>query len=570
MGWQRVSTQRGVIMTGSRSVRWRRISNEALPEPMMTAARNSVTGTPCAASSAPVSWRLARWCDRSDGILTQPAEVDDAADAGPLRRLREVARRPVDRAPRSRAPRRPWSGPGSTRPPPRRAARPAWPGRAGRRRRCGHPGNRSARATDVAAHQHQVMAARRGAAAPAGCRCTRTHRRRGSSWTEYGAGLPASPSAGCWSTPTMRVITEQRQGQVARGMDAVLRGWPRPRGRSGRTLHRGPGPVLRSGPTGVASQSDPQEVVTIVTCNRSCGSGRRGSIAVSTGRDPRRSSQGRACACEVARPAGPAQPGGHADAHHRDPATDQVLRVAPRHRGRGPGGGGRGRCTASWAPTGRARRRPSGCSWTSSGPRPDARSCSGSRPRRTRSAIHRRIGYLPGEFALFDRLTGGQTIEYFANLRGGVDPAYQADLVARFELDPSRRFREYSKGNKQKVGPGHRAPAPAGPARPRRAHLRARSARPADLLRTPSRHGRRGAHRVPVVPHPGRGGADVRPGRHHPRGSRRHDRPRRGAARPCPPRGGAAVRDAGRAGGVRSLPGVTNVVADRARASRCG
>ena len=67
-------------------------------------------------------------------------------------------------------------------------------------------------------------------------------------------------------------------------------------------------------------------------------------------------------------------------------------------------------------------------------------------------AIHRRIGYLPGEFALFDRLTGGQTIEYFANLRGGVDPDYQDSLVARFDLDPSRRFREYSKGNKQKVG----------------------------------------------------------------------------------------------------------------------
>jgi ABC-2 type transport system ATP-binding protein len=67
-------------------------------------------------------------------------------------------------------------------------------------------------------------------------------------------------------------------------------------------------------------------------------------------------------------------------------------------------------------------------------------------------AIHRRVGYLPGEFALFDRLTGGQTIEYFANLQGGVDRRYQADLVARFDLDPSRRFREYSKGNKQKVG----------------------------------------------------------------------------------------------------------------------
>jgi ABC-2 type transport system ATP-binding protein len=67
-------------------------------------------------------------------------------------------------------------------------------------------------------------------------------------------------------------------------------------------------------------------------------------------------------------------------------------------------------------------------------------------------AIHRRIGYIPGEFALYDRLTGGQTLEYFANLRGGVDRAYQRSLIERFELDPSRRFREYSKGNKQKVG----------------------------------------------------------------------------------------------------------------------
>jgi ABC-2 type transport system ATP-binding protein len=67
-------------------------------------------------------------------------------------------------------------------------------------------------------------------------------------------------------------------------------------------------------------------------------------------------------------------------------------------------------------------------------------------------AIHRRVGYLPGEFTLYDRLTGGQTIEYFANLRGGVDRAYQASLIERFDLDPSRRFKEYSKGNKQKVG----------------------------------------------------------------------------------------------------------------------
>ena len=67
-------------------------------------------------------------------------------------------------------------------------------------------------------------------------------------------------------------------------------------------------------------------------------------------------------------------------------------------------------------------------------------------------AIHRRVGYLPGEFDLYDRLTGADTIAYFANLRGGVDHAYVDGLVQRLDLDPSRRFREYSKGNKQKVG----------------------------------------------------------------------------------------------------------------------
>ena len=67
-------------------------------------------------------------------------------------------------------------------------------------------------------------------------------------------------------------------------------------------------------------------------------------------------------------------------------------------------------------------------------------------------AIHRRLGYVPGEFALYDRLTGAQTLEYFGNLRGGVDEAYRTSLIQRFDLDPSRRFKEYSKGNKQKVG----------------------------------------------------------------------------------------------------------------------
>ncbi|HEV2005335.1 MAG TPA: ABC transporter ATP-binding protein [Candidatus Limnocylindrales bacterium] len=67
-------------------------------------------------------------------------------------------------------------------------------------------------------------------------------------------------------------------------------------------------------------------------------------------------------------------------------------------------------------------------------------------------AIHRRVGYIPGEFTLYDRLTGGQTLDYFANLRGGVDRVYQASLIERFDIDPKRKFKELSKGNKQKIG----------------------------------------------------------------------------------------------------------------------
>jgi ABC-2 type transport system ATP-binding protein len=67
-------------------------------------------------------------------------------------------------------------------------------------------------------------------------------------------------------------------------------------------------------------------------------------------------------------------------------------------------------------------------------------------------AIRRHIGYLPGDLAMYPNLTGRDLITYFGNLRGGVDAAYQASLIERFELDPSKRFKQYSKGNKQKVG----------------------------------------------------------------------------------------------------------------------
>ncbi len=62
------------------------------------------------------------------------------------------------------------------------------------------------------------------------------------------------------------------------------------------------------------------------------------------------------------------------------------------------------------------------------------------------------VGYLPGEFAFDPGLRGAQIIEYLGHLRGGVDQAFVRALVERLGLDPSKRFREYSHGNKQKVG----------------------------------------------------------------------------------------------------------------------
>ncbi len=65
--------------------------------------------------------------------------------------------------------------------------------------------------------------------------------------------------------------------------------------------------------------------------------------------------------------------------------------------------------------------------------------------------IKRLIGYLPGEPALDPGLTGGQLLEYFGHLRGGVDQTYLKQLIQRFDLDPTRKFRQYSSGNKRKV-----------------------------------------------------------------------------------------------------------------------
>jgi ABC-2 type transport system ATP-binding protein len=65
--------------------------------------------------------------------------------------------------------------------------------------------------------------------------------------------------------------------------------------------------------------------------------------------------------------------------------------------------------------------------------------------------IKKLVGYVPGEPALDPNLTGGQILEFFGHLRGGVDHAYLKQLIERFDLDTSRKFRQYSTGNKRKV-----------------------------------------------------------------------------------------------------------------------
>lgn len=65
--------------------------------------------------------------------------------------------------------------------------------------------------------------------------------------------------------------------------------------------------------------------------------------------------------------------------------------------------------------------------------------------------LHREIAYVPGDVALWPNLTGGETIDLLARMRGGEDPRRRAELVELFGLDLSMRSRAYSKGNRQKV-----------------------------------------------------------------------------------------------------------------------
>jgi len=72
-------------------------------------------------------------------------------------------------------------------------------------------------------------------------------------------------------------------------------------------------------------------------------------------------------------------------------------------------------------------------------------------PWRDAVRVHRRLAYVPGEVNLWPNLSGGEVIDLLGRLRGGLDPARRATLLRRFQLDPAKKVRAYSKGNRQKV-----------------------------------------------------------------------------------------------------------------------
>jgi polyether ionophore transport system ATP-binding protein len=75
----------------------------------------------------------------------------------------------------------------------------------------------------------------------------------------------------------------------------------------------------------------------------------------------------------------------------------------------------------------------------------------GADPWRDAAALHRRLAYVPGDVNLWPNLSGGEVIDLLGRLRGGLDEKRRADLIERFELDPTKKGRTYSKGNRQKV-----------------------------------------------------------------------------------------------------------------------
>ena len=76
----------------------------------------------------------------------------------------------------------------------------------------------------------------------------------------------------------------------------------------------------------------------------------------------------------------------------------------------------------------------------------------GGDPWRDAVSLHRRLAYVPGDVTLWPNLTGGEVIDLLGRLRGSLDQKRRQELLERFDLDPRKKSRDYSKGNRQKVG----------------------------------------------------------------------------------------------------------------------
>ena len=165
--------------------------------------------------------------------------------------------------------------------------------------------------------------------------------------------------------------------------------------------------------------------------------------------------------------------------------------------------------------------------------------------------VHRRIAYVPGDVTLWRNLSGGEVIDLYGRLRGGLDKRRRAELIERFELDPTKKGRTYSKGNRQKVA------------------LVAAFASDVDLLildeptsgldplmeevfqRCVEEERERGRTILLSSPHPQRGRGALRPGQHHPQGPYGRER---FARRPAP---SDADERHGRTGGSAQRVGAT-------------
>ena len=132
--------------------------------------------------------------------------------------------------------------------------------------------------------------------------------------------------------------------------------------------------------------------------------------------------------------------------------------------------------------------------------------------------LHRRLAYVPGDVNLWPNLSGGETIDLLARLRGGVNRAKRDDLIERLRARPAQEEPHLLEGQPAEGGADRRAGVRCRAAAARRADV---GPRPAHGVGVPGLHPRcdsRGTHGAAVEPHPGRGREAVRPRHDHPAG----------------------------------------------------